>query len=183
MSEFWVNFLANMASDVFLAAAIYLIVTRPGERRSERAMVNQALGLLKAEVKVNADRARGYAQALADPSKGIVALCPLRYTRGAWNALKESGFFSNLRDPHLAYYLFRMNEATLIANRNLRRFQLAYLEDTGGKRPLLAHTARDDSRRVLNAIEKVLEQLENVPLASYPVEDPFELDEMRTIAD
>lgn len=162
MSDFWINFLANLAADALLAFAVYWIVQRPDEARKRQAIRNQALGLLKRETEVNLERAQRYVQFLDHSANALSGEFPLRYTRGAWNALKESGFLSNLDDPHLAYSLFRMNETALVANRNLRRLQLAFLEETGGDRELLARVARNDSARLLELLYRVLEHLQDI---------------------
>ena len=138
-------------------------------------MITDSLGLLKAEIQVNHKRARAYVRALTEPSETIVSLFPLRYSRGAWNALKEIGVFSDLDDARLKYYLFRMNEATLVANKNLRKLQLAYLEDTDeGNLDLLVETAQQETRLVLRVLDRVLQMLRDVPVPDFAFEDPFE---------
>jgi hypothetical protein len=174
MGDFLANFLANILSDALLAIALYIIVTQPGERRRNRELIAKSLGLLKAETQVNFNRAKAYDRALADPSEAIVSLFPLRYSRGAWNALKETGFFSSLSDAHLKYYLFRMNEATFVANKNLRKLQLAYLEKKEGDLGLLVETAQNESKHVLEVLDNVLQMLHDVEVPDFAVEDPFE---------
>jgi hypothetical protein len=172
MGDFLVNFLANILSDAILAIALYIIVTQPGERRRNRELIAKSLGLLKAETQVNFNRAKAYDRALTDPSEAIVSLFPLRYSRGAWNALKETGFFSSLSDAHLKYYLFRMNEATLVANKNLRKLQLAYLEKKGGDLGLLVETAQNENKHVVEVLDTVLQMLHDVEVPD--IVDPFE---------
>lgn len=174
MSDFLINFLANVLADALLAIALYIIVTQPGERRRNREMIAKSLGLLKAEAQVNFDRAEAYSEALTNATETIVSLFPLRYSRGAWNALKETGFFSSLSDAHLKYYLFRMNEATLVANKNLRKLQLAYLEGKEGDLRLLIETAQNESKYVLEVLGNVLQMLHGVEVPDFAVEDPFE---------
>lgn len=174
MQDFVVSFLANLLSDALLAVAVYLIVTQPGERRRRRGAITKSLGLLKAEAQVNFNRAKAYGQALTDPSEDIAALFPLRYSRGAWNALKETGFFADLDDAHLKYFLFRMNEATFVANKNLRKLQLAYLEDKQSQLDRFIGIAQDETRHVLEVLDKVLHMLHGVEIPEVAVEDPFE---------
>jgi hypothetical protein len=176
MQDFLVNFLANILSDILLAVVLFVIVTQPGEKRKRKEMIAKSLGLLKAEVLVNLNRAKEYARGLDDPDETIVSLFPLRYSRGAWNALKETGVFSELGEAHLKYYLFRMNEATLVANKNLRKLQLAYLEGREGGLDLLTETARKESRQVLEVLVDVLQMLDRVEVPVFAGDDPFAAD-------
>lgn len=160
MNAFLSDFLANLAADALLAIVVYLIVTQPGEKKKSEQRKRRALGLLKSEALINRDRARSYVSSLVDPTGIQTDLFPLRYTRGAWNSLRESGFLPELEDPELAYYLFRMNELGLVANKNLRRFELAHLESTGGRIDILAELARKNSEHFLRLLTIVLEKLE-----------------------
>lgn len=169
--DFLTNFLANVLSDMLLAIVLYVAITRPRERKIEQERINQTLGLLKSEFEINASRTKAYIQALSRPGGNISTLFPLRYTRGAWNALKESGFLQQLNDVRLVYLLLRVNEASLVANKNLRRFQLAFLEDTGGDMELLAEAARQDSERLLRILNATLLLLEEYHLPSFSAED------------
>lgn len=180
MNEFWINFLANLAADALLAIAVYFIVTQPGEKKKAIEIKEQSLGLLKAEAQVNEKRARAYIEALNPPSPAIVSLFPLRYTRGAWNALKDSGFLANINDPVLSYYLFRMNESTLVANKNLRKIQLAYLKDTDENIELLAQVAKRDSEYLVTILTRVLAMLEKVKIPEIAANDIFMQEEHQT---
>jgi hypothetical protein len=178
MSDFGVNFLsnflANLVSGALLAFVIYWIVTRPDERKREQASLKQAIGLLKTEIDTNITRAKSYIQALGSPNAEIIALLPLRYTRGAWNALKESGFLPKLNDPKLIYYLLRANEATLVANRNLRKFELSHLEGKRETNALLAQTAQNDSIHLLKVLQGVSAVLEQEKVPKVFLEETFE---------
>lgn len=90
------NFLANLASDALLAVAVYFIVTQPGEKRKVQQSQERALGLLKSESELNLSRARAYSSILENPFDINSKDFPLRFTRGAWNSLRESGFLSEL---------------------------------------------------------------------------------------
>ena len=162
MSEFWINFFANLASDTLLAVAIYFIVTQPGEKRKSQEQRVRALGLLKSEAEINSHRATSYIANLTYPHEVKTAIFPMRFTRGAWNALREGGFIAELDDPTLAYDLFRMNEGGLIANKNLRRFELAHLEETGGKISDLGDLARKNCEIYRDMLGLVLNQLQAV---------------------
>ena len=74
-------------------------------------------------------------------------------------------------DPELTYYLFRMNEAAYTANKNLGRFELAHLENTGGKVTILAEIARADCQHFLQTAEHVLERLKGVRLVEFGLAD------------
>ncbi len=162
MNEFLISFVANLAADALLAVAVYLIVTQPGEKRKSEQRRRRALGLLKSEAMVNRERARSYISDLVDPKSIQAESFPLRYTRGAWNALRESGFLAEAEDRELAYYLFRMNEFGLIANKNLRRLELAHLENTGGRITSLGELARRNSEHFSQLLTIVLERLEDI---------------------
>ncbi len=162
MDGFWISFLANLASDAILAIAIFVIVTQPGEKRKTRKRNRQSLGLLKAETEINKGRATAYLASLAELDDALPQLFPLRFTRGAWNSLRESGFLAGFEDPRLAYFLFRMNETGLVANKNLRRLELAYLEETGGNRRLIADTACANVALFAVLVDKVLALLQHV---------------------
>jgi len=86
----------------------------------------------------------------------------MRFTRGAWNALKETGLIAELDDPTLAYRLFRMNELGGIANGNLRRFELAHLEETGGKITELGELARKNCAHYLATLDVALNKLQGI---------------------
>lgn len=192
MSDFLTNFLANLAADSLLAVALYFIITQPGERKKAQAAVSQALGLIKAEALINVSRSTTIIEGLDkfilhyrqagyvgnfDWQVSITTLFPLRYTRGAWNALREGGFLPAINNPHLTYLLFRMNELIVVANNNLRKFELAVLEESEADKGLLAKTAKRDSERVYEALRRVLTALENQSVRAPDVTIPVEADE------
>jgi hypothetical protein len=171
LSEFWVGFLANLCADALLAIGIYIALTRPGEKRRASKRRAQALGLLKYEVEMNQQRSERFLGCLAAPNSIQKDILPLQYSRGAWNALKETGLLVEVADPELTYYLFRMNEATYTANKNLRRFELAHFENTGGKLTLLAEIARADCQHFLRTSGHVMERLKGVRLVEFGLTD------------
>jgi hypothetical protein len=177
MSDFWVSFLANLSADLLLAIALYIILTRPGERRKEKEAMLLGLGLLKNEIEVNIARCSEYVDVLKNPTRKINDLFPLRYRRSTWNSLKDSGFLGQLNDPQLAYYLFTMNEITFIANRNLRRFQLSFIDDPTKKTKILAKIAKNDGEHLLVVLAEVLKKLAHIKSVSVtPLEDVFDED-------
>lgn len=182
MNEFWVNFWANILADALVAIVAYYAFTRPGERKAKQAQLEQALGLLRLELQTNRARAEKYLQALEQAMDGqppdLQELFPLRFTRGAWNALRESGFLPQLYNAKLVYYLLRMNEAALVANKSLRKWHLSYLKSKKTDRRLLAEAARQDCSHFLGVLLKalaILEQMALPPIAAGElIEEPGE---------
>jgi hypothetical protein len=173
MNDFLINFSANLLADVILAIAILIAITRPGERRRTEENFKQALSLLQTEININVERSNKYIQALSDPPDDINDLLPLRYSRGAWNSLKESNFLPKINNAELVYYLLRMNETALVANKNLRKFELSYLEDTKGDKEKIAGVARSESIHLNKIFVKVAEILEKMKLPSFEVDELF----------
>jgi hypothetical protein len=173
--DFHTNFFANVASDVLLAIFLTFIIARLSQRRAEKHRVQQILGLLRTEVELNTVRAREYARAIRKyPEIDLSTLFPLRFTRGVWNAFKESGFLQQVESVRLIYLLLRMNEATLAANKNVRRFELAVLEPDPNKNlERLRSTAIANSETLLELLEPTLELLNQLKLPSF---DPKEVE-------
>ncbi len=167
MDEFWMNFWSNLLADALIAVIVYYALDIPSERRRKReerarraSQIRQTLGLLRAELDVNRSRARSYIQAL-NRGSDLSELFPLRFTRGAWNAIKESNILPEISDTNLVYHLLRMNEAALIANKNLRKLQLAYI-DGKKRKPTLSEIARRDCENFLKhllAARALMEQM------------------------
>jgi hypothetical protein len=187
VNEFWVNFLANLLADALLAIAVYYAITQPDEKKAKQTQIKQALGLLRIELQTNRLRAEKYIQALDDQDPDLSVLFPLRFTRGAWNAVKESNLLPKLNDARLIYYLLRMNESALVANKNLRRLQLSYLEDTGADQLLLAETAKKDCEHFLEILLQVLSILDQMALPTFTadelVDEPDSATEMALTSD
>ena len=173
MNEFLVNFLANVLAEAMLGVAVYYAVTQPRERKSKQTNMRKALGLLMAEIEVNRERAKRYVSALGASAieEEVRRLFPLRFTRGAWNALRESNLLPQLNDAQLVYYLLRMNEASLVANRNLRKLQLACLGDTEADVHQLAETAKRNCEHFLIVSSRVVEILGRMALPSFEIEE------------
>lgn len=175
MEDFLVNFLANLAADALIGIILYIAITQPSEKRAARRRLRQALGLLKAELALNAARARSYIEkiSVSGDELDIEALFPLRFTRGAWNALKESGFLPQINDPRLVYYLLRANEATFVANQHLAKFRSAVL---GGDKGIgvLAEKVRQDSEHLLEATSPLLSMLDKMDLPSFTQKELYE---------
>jgi hypothetical protein len=114
--------------------------------------------MLKEEAQINATRAREYVDALGNPSADLRAHFPLRYTRGAWNALKESGFLPQLQDPRLVYQLLAANEMIVVADASLLRIRKAQRGGKSGRS--LARVAKQDSERLLHELEGLVTLLD-----------------------
>jgi len=98
---------------------LYWIITRPDAKKATDQRRAQALSMLKIEFKTNLQRAKQYGQALMTPDDDLTPFYPLRFTRGAWNALKESGFLPQLEDVGFIYELLRLNEVIVVVNKSL----------------------------------------------------------------
>lgn len=177
MNEFLVNFFANLAADALIGIAIYIAITQPGERRAAQTRLKQALGLLKAELETNAARANTYIEKISasKDDTNLEALFPLRFTRGAWNALKESGFLPQLNDARLVYYLLRANELTVVANRSLSKYRNAAPDDIENIEAL-AEKARRDSQHLLEALRPLISILAKMDLPFFSREEIYEAD-------
>jgi hypothetical protein len=173
--DFWTNFLANITADIILAIAVFIAITRPSEKREAQEHVRQALGLLKAEMEVNDRRAKNYLQTLRGTAADLKALTPLRYTRGAWNALKEGGFLLQLKDAILVYHLLRVNEAIVVADASLHKVIIA-VRDGKGTRSLL-QVAIKDNERLLKVFEPLLLILNEMNLPEFLGNDLDDVDQ------
>jgi hypothetical protein len=117
--SFWSNFISNAGSSAVIGFVLYWIITRPDEKKATDQRRAQALSMLKIEFKTNLQRARLYSEALKSPDDDLTSFYPLRFTRGAWNALKESGFLPQFENVAFVYELLRLNEVIVVANKTL----------------------------------------------------------------
>lgn len=162
MSDLLANFIANLGADVVLGIVLFFIITRPRERKARKERISQALSLLKSELELNEARARENLEKL-DKHSASDAQLPLRHTRGAWNALKESGLLLEVDDLKLVYYLFRVNEITYATNVSLRRSNFAAMGGRGD--PVkMREQATFDSKRLLEALPPALMELGQLDL-------------------
>jgi hypothetical protein len=116
---FWSNFISNAGSSAIIGFVLYWVITRPDAKKATNLRRAQALSMLKIEFKTNLQRAKQYGEALKTPEDDLTPFYPLRLTRGAWNALKESGFLPQLEDVGFVYELLRLNEVIVVANKSL----------------------------------------------------------------
>ncbi len=176
MNDIWINFfttfLATFFADGIIAITILFVITRPDEKNQKKERVIQALGLLQAEMETNHARARNYLQALDGQSTDLKALFPLRYTRGTWNALKESGFLPLLNDARLVYHLLRVNEAIVVADTSLHKIQVALQERKSVNS--LTKAAKIDNERLIEAMDPLLTLLNNMHLPEFHGNSIFE---------
>lgn len=178
MDKFGWSFLANLAAGALIAVVVYIIITRPGEKRKAKRRRLQALGLLKSEMEINANRVRLIASAISDGREGELP-CPLHFSRGAWNALRASGFIAELADPHLAYSLFRMNEICTYANNNLRLWERAYLEDESKRTKALRKTCLRNCESLDRNLADALHRMSGIEVIGFDQEiDDDCLDEL-----
>jgi hypothetical protein len=116
---FWSNFISNAGSSAVIGFVLYWIITRPDEKKVAQKRRVQALAMLKTEFQTDLARAKQYREALKTPQKDLTRLYPLRFMRGAWNALRESSFLPQIEDIGLIYELLRVNEVITVANSSL----------------------------------------------------------------
>ncbi len=159
-SDFWSNFISNAASSGVIGFILYWIITRPDERKSREERKNQALAMLKVEFETNLSRAQAYLSVLEDPNiEKISALYPFRFTRGAWNALKESGFLPQVEDVQLVYELLRVNEIILVANRSLSKVRTAAIDNQPRKLQTYSVKALRECAQLVEMLTVILKGL------------------------
>jgi hypothetical protein len=116
---FWSNFISNAGSSAVIGFILYWIITRPDEKKANDRRRAQALSMLKIEFEINLERAKQYREVLKSPEQDLAPYYPLRFTRGAWNALRENGFLPQFEDIGFVYELLRLNEVLVVANKSL----------------------------------------------------------------
>ena len=132
MSDFWLNFFANFLSSAIVALVFYIAITQRSEKKTQQLRIKQFLGMLKAEWELNMTRAKHLVNEFElGHETTLTRTASRRYTRGVWNALKENSFLVQLTDARLVYYLLRANEALVVANSSLAKFQKAIGADEG----------------------------------------------------
>lgn len=173
--DFWSSLISNAASTAVIGFVLYWIITRPDERKARQERRNQALAMLKMEFELNLERARLYGEALKKPPKDFASLYPLRFTRGAWNALKESGFLPQLTDVELVYELLRVNEVITVANSSLLKVRNAKTDNLKAKLSTYAKKAVKECSQIEIMLAPTLEKLEamRLPVVRLP-EIPYE---------
>ncbi len=162
--DFWANFISNAGSSAVIGFILYWIITRPDEKKARQERKNQALSMLKIEFEINLERARLYRDALKRTSSDFSTLYPLRFTRGAWNALKESGFLPQLEDVGFVYELLRVNEVITVANNSLLKVRNAKADKEKTKLNMYANKAVKECSQIEILMPPILEKLESMDL-------------------
>lgn len=170
--DFWVNFISNAISGGIIGLLLYVAITRPDEQKARKRRLNQALSMLKTELEINQDRARFYAVWLEDRQASLDTLYPFRFTRGAWNALRESGFLPQLENARLVYMLLRINEVFVVANTSLMKIRNAWAEEDQDKMATFSRKAGRECAQILDLSSPLLEVLAamNLPAVEMTVD-------------
>lgn len=176
--DFWTNFLANFFADLIIAIGVFYAITRTSEKKEGQDRIKQALGLIKAEMEANYFRAKNYLLVLNGKESELKNISPLRYTRGAWNALKESGFLPQLKDTVLVYHLLRVNEALVIADASLHKVITAVRDRKGSRN--LTKVAIVDTNRLLIVFDPLLQILKEMNLPKFRGNDLYEFDHIKS---
>ncbi len=168
--DFWSNLISNAASSAVIGFVLYWIITRPDEKKARQERRNQALAMLKIEFEINLERAKNYEVALQKPPKDFSSLYPLRLTRGAWNALKESGFLPQFEDVEFVYELLRVNEIITVANNSLLKVRNAKADNQKTKFNTYAKKAVKECSQISAFLVPILDKLEtmNLPVVRLP---------------
>ncbi len=162
--DFLSNLISNAVSSAIIAFALYWIITRPDEKKARRDRRNQALAMLKTEFEINLERANAYGAALKKPPRDFASLYPLRFTRGAWNALKESGFLPQFENIEFVYELLRVNEIITVANNSLLKVRNAQADNQKTKLSTYARKAIKECSQIEALLVPILKKLENMNL-------------------
>lgn len=175
--DFWSSLISNAASTAVIGFVLYWIITRPDERKARQERKNQALAMLKMEFEINLERARLYGEALKKPPRDFASLYPLRFTRGAWNALKESGFLPQLEDVGFVYELLRVNEVITVANNSLVKVRNSKTDKEKTKLNTYAKKAVKECSQIEILMPPILEKLESMKLPEVKLPEAPDTDE------
>jgi hypothetical protein len=162
---FWSNFISNAGSSAVIGFVLYWIITRPDEKKVVNQRRAQALSMLKIELTTNFLRAKQYGEALKTPENDLTPYYPLRFTRGAWNALKESGFLPQFEDVSFVYELLRLNEVVVVANKSLASIRSAKAgKNTKTKLARYSKKAVKECTQIAGYLGPILAKLEKMKL-------------------
>ena len=175
--DFWSNFISNAGSSAVIGFILYWIITRPDEKKAKEERKNQALAMLKIEFETNLERAKLYGEALEKPSQDFTPLYPLRFTCGAWNALKESGFLPQLEDVGFVYELLRVNEIVMVANNSLVKVRNAKADGQKPKLNTYAKKAVKECSQIEMLTLHILEKMNSMKLPEVKLPEMDEADE------
>ena len=161
---FWSNFISNTGSSAVIGFVLYWIITRPDEKKAANIRRAQALAMLKIEFGINLDRAKFYRKALINPASDLSSVFPLRFTRGAWNALKESGFLPQFDDVEFVYQLLRVNEVITVANSSLSTVRRSKADNKKTKLNIYAKKAVKECAQIEVYLVPILAKLDAMKL-------------------
>jgi hypothetical protein len=162
---FWSNFISNAGSSAVIAVVLYWIITRRDEENANAKRRAKALSMLNIEFKINLERVKNYGEALKTPDDDLTPFYPLRLTRGAWNALKESGFLPQFDDIGFVYELLRLNEVIVVANKSLASVRSAKAgRNTKTKLVRYSKKAIRECAQIEAYLGPILSKLENMDL-------------------
>jgi hypothetical protein len=162
---FWSNFISNAGSSAVIGAFLYWLITRPDEKKATDQRRAQALSMLKIEFQINLERVKQYGEVLKSPEQDLTPYYPLRLTRGAWNALKESGFLPQFEDVGFVYELLRLNEVIVVANKTLSQVRSAKVgKNTKTKLVRYSKKAAKECAQIEAYLIPILAKLETMKL-------------------
>ncbi len=133
--------------------------------------------MLKIEFEINLERARTYGMALKNPPKDFSSLYPLRFTRGAWNALKESGFLPQFENVEFVYELLRVNEIITVANNSLMKVRNAQVDKQKAKLTTYSRKAIRECAQIDALLVPILQKLERMNLPDVRLPEMPDLDD------
>ena len=162
--DFWSNFFSNAGSSAVIGFVLYWIITRQDEKKATGQRRAQALSMLKIEFRTNLQRAKQYGEALQYPENDLSPYYPLRFTRGAWNALKESGFLPQIEDVGFVYELLRVNEIITIANSSFSTVRRSKADNKKAKLKRYAKKAANECAQIEAYLNPILAKLDNMKL-------------------
>jgi hypothetical protein len=98
-------------------------------------------------------------------------LYPLRFTRGAWNALKESGFLPQYDDVGFIYELLRVNEVITVANDSFSTILHVKAENKIATLNTYAMKAVNECTQIETYLVPILAKLDTMKLPEIKLEE------------
>lgn len=162
--NFWSDIISNAVASAIIGYILYWVITRPDEKKANSKRRDQALAILRVELKINFERAELYKKELINEKLDISSLSPFRFTRGAWNALKESGFLPQLDDISFVYQLLRVNEILVIANSSLSTIRRLKTDSKESNLKSYIDKAVEECSQIENQLSAILDKLNKMNL-------------------
>jgi hypothetical protein len=111
------------------------------------------------------------------PENDLTPYYPLRFTRGAWNALRESGFLPMFDDFGFVYELLRLNEVFVVANKSLTSVRSAKVsKNNKTKLTHYSNKAIKECTQIIKYLSPILENLEEMDLPTFAMLVDMETD-------